>query len=213
MIVKLLTSIALIYLVLSSAQARTVYITDEVDIPIRSEKTFEDNIIRSAPSGTQLQILQTDNDGWTKIQLEDTVGWVISRYISNNPPAREELSKLQQSHERQTLTLKQQNNELIKLRRDLKTLTEQNKNNKVNALKAISEKKHIEQTYTDALKIEHENATLKVENLNLKSQIKLLTVGDEASVDKANRIWFLYGGILVILSLLLGFIFARLMSK
>ena len=66
-----------------------VYITDQVDIPIRSDKAFGDNIIRSLPSGTELSILQiTDDNVWTQIKYEDTVGWIIASYLSKDPPAR-----------------------------------------------------------------------------------------------------------------------------
>jgi SH3 domain protein len=193
--------------------ARVVYITDEVDIPIRSEKSFEDNIVRSAPSGTKLEILQTDNDGWTKIKLEQTKGWIISRYLSNNPPARDELERLQKQYDKDKITLTKQRQEITTLKTELKDLKLKNKTNKTNALKAISEKKHIEKTYTDALKIEHENIKLKAENLNLRSELKLSEISNELRIEDANRSWFLYGGILVFISLTFGFIFAKIARK
>jgi SH3 domain protein len=193
--------------------ARVVYITDEVDIPIRSEKSFEDNIVRSAPSGTKLEILQTDNDGWTKIKLEQTKGWIISRYLSNNPPARDELERLQKQYDKDKITLTKQRQEITTLKTELKDLKLKNKTNKTNALKAISEKKHIEKTYTDALKIEHENIKLKAENLNLRSELKLSEISNELRIEDANRSWFLYGGILVFISLIFGFIFAKIARK
>jgi len=76
-----------------------VYITDQVDIPIRSDKAFGDNIIRSLPSGTELSILQiTDDNAWAQIKYDDTVGWIIASYLSKDPPAREELKKLKRSY-------------------------------------------------------------------------------------------------------------------
>ena len=58
---------------LVSAQS-FVYITDEVDIPMRSDKTFGDNIVRSLPSGSKLAILQATADGWTPVNFEGTTG-------------------------------------------------------------------------------------------------------------------------------------------
>ena len=76
-----------------------VYITDQVDIPIRSDKAFGDNIIRSLPSGTELSILQiTDDNAWAQIKYENTVGWIIASYLSKDPPAREELKKLKRTY-------------------------------------------------------------------------------------------------------------------
>ena len=62
------------------------YITDEVDIPIRSEKSFGDNIVRSLSSGSKLSVLQVTEDGWTKIRYKDATGWIISRYLTSKKP-------------------------------------------------------------------------------------------------------------------------------
>jgi SH3 domain protein len=192
-----------------NAFSATVYITDEVDIPIRSDKTFEDNIIRSAPSGTKLKILKTDSDGWTQVKFEKTTGWVISRYLSNNPPARIELKELKITDSANKLLLKKQQATIKTLEKELKKFKESSKNNEMTALKAKAEKRHIEKTYAEALEIEHENTRLKQINLNLKSEVKLLKIGDEQSIENSNRIWFLYGGIVMFFGVFIGFLFSR----
>ena len=79
----------------SNSQSEYVYISDQVDIPIRSDKAFGTNIIRSLPSGTKLSILQiTDDNTWAQVKYKDTVGWIIASYLSKDPPAREEVKKL-----------------------------------------------------------------------------------------------------------------------
>lgn len=191
------------------AFAAFVYITDEVDIPVRSDKTFEDNIIRSAPSGTKLQILKTDSDGWTKIKFEKTVGWVISRYLSNNPPARIELKELKRTSARDTRILNTQKIKIKQLETELADIKKSDKNNKIKALKALAEKRHIEKTYANSLKIEHENTRLKQLNLNLQSEVKLLKIGDTSAIENSNRLWFLYGGIVLFFGVLIGFIVSR----
>jgi SH3 domain protein len=71
-----------------------VYVTDQVDIPIRSEKDFGDNILLTLPSGTKLIKLNTSADGWTQIKYNNTVGWIIGTYLSKEPPLINELIKL-----------------------------------------------------------------------------------------------------------------------
>ena len=92
---KLQTNLALILIFLaSSVNAETfVYITDQVDIPIRSEKSLGNTIIRLLPSGTKLSLIQITEDGWTEVKYQDTTGWVSSRYLSNKIAAREELKQ------------------------------------------------------------------------------------------------------------------------
>ena len=92
---KLLNNLALVLIFLaSSANAETfVYITDQVDIPIRSEKSLGDTIIRLLPSGTKLLVLQITEDGWTEVKYQNTIGWISSRYLSNTMSSRDELKQ------------------------------------------------------------------------------------------------------------------------
>ena len=102
---KILPLACLVIATMVSADA-IVYITDQVDIPIRSDKAFGDNIIRSLPSGTELSILQiTDDNAWAQIKYEDTVGWIIASYLSKDPPAREELKKLKRTYNANNLLI------------------------------------------------------------------------------------------------------------
>lgn len=44
------------------------------------------NIINSIAPGTEVEILEPDNDGWTKIKVGDTEAYVCSRYITPSTP-------------------------------------------------------------------------------------------------------------------------------
>lgn len=84
--------------IMSNVNAKSfVYITDQVDIPMREDKNFSNNIIRSFSSGEKLYILKATKDGWTQVKYKNLIGWVISRYLSNNPPARVKLDKLKKN--------------------------------------------------------------------------------------------------------------------
>ena len=75
-----------------------VYVTDRVDIPMRSESKIQSdpsNLLRMLPSGTKLQLLSTDN-GWTQVKFEQTTGWMISRYLTSETPVSEKLEILSQ---------------------------------------------------------------------------------------------------------------------
>ena len=91
-------TLLLILLTFKVSADSLVYITDQLDIPIRADKNFGENIIRLLPSGTELSLLQSTEDGWAQIQFDDTIGWIKSFYISIDPPAREELKKLTRSY-------------------------------------------------------------------------------------------------------------------
>jgi len=75
-----------------------VYITDEVDIPIRTNKSTKSEIIRLMPTGSELSILQSTEDGWTQIKMGDSFGWILTAFVSSSPPARDQLKKLTRTY-------------------------------------------------------------------------------------------------------------------
>lgn len=108
----------LLTLLLSPAlNAQTyVYVTDTVDIPIRSENKIQSNpsnLLRMLPSGTKLQLLSTDG-GWSKVKSEKTIGWMISRYLTSVLPAKAQLQKLRQTYNANKLLIEEYKKSQIK---------------------------------------------------------------------------------------------------
>jgi SH3 domain protein len=85
---------ALLFLTWSSFSFSDVYITDQLDLPIRSDKSFGENIIRLLPSGTKLSLIQNTEDGWSQVKFGNTTGWIKSFYLSSKPTAINQLKTL-----------------------------------------------------------------------------------------------------------------------
>lgn len=190
-----------------------VYITDQVDIPMRSDKKFGDNILRSLPSGSKLSILQATKDGWTQVQFEKSKGWIISRYLSNNPPARAQLENLRQAYDANKLLITKLIKRKNKLESETKLLKEDNTRLSIQASKSKSEKKYIEEVYKDALKLEHSNEKLTTTNLQLQAEIQLLKNNKTATQDSSSRNWFITGGFVLFLGMIIGFIFPNFINR
>ena len=99
----------------------THYITDSVEIPLRSSnkiQTNPSNLLRMLPSDTKLQLLSTDS-GWSQVEIDGITGadgWIISKYLSSTKPARVKLK----AREQLIKSLVKQNK---KLRVELETMT------------------------------------------------------------------------------------------
>lgn len=201
-------------LIVNFAQAESfVYITDQVDIPIRKDKNFKDNIIESLSSGSKMSILQTTSDGWTQVKYKNIKGWVISRYLSNTPPARKQLEKLKIIYNANKLLVIKQSKKNKALEKTIKKLKIENKNLLIQINKSLAEKKHIEKTYADALKLEHSNEKLNTEILQLKSTIQLLENNNKIDKDSISRNWFIVGGIVMFFGVILGLILPNFTKK
>ena len=191
-----------------------VYITDKVDIPIRSDKAFGNNIIRSLPSGTELSILQiTDDNAWAQIKYEDTVGWIIASYLSKDPPAREELKKLKRTYNANKLLISKFQDEKEKFENQIISLKQENTNLVVQSAKSQAEKSHIEEIYQDALKIEHENERLIQEKLQLKTELQLAENNTQIEKDTSLRNWFIVGALVLFFGMVIGYIVPGLLKR
>jgi len=184
-----------------------VYITDQVDIPIRSDKSFGDNIIRSLPSGAELSLLQiTDDNVWAQIKYDDSVGWIIASYLSKDPPAREELKKLKRTYNANKLLISKFQIEKDELENQLLSLKKENADLVVQNSKSQAEKAHIEQIYQDALKLEHENERLIQETLQLKTELQLAENNSQIEKDTRLRNWFIVGALVLFFGMVIGYI-------
>lgn len=188
-----------------------VYITDSVDIPMRSSNKLErnpSNVIKMLPSGTQLEILATEN-GWTKVKFEKTIGWIISRYLTSQPSAHTQLEKLNQSYNANKLLLTKQLQKNKELEAKILELKTKNTLLSVQTGKSQSEKEHIEQVYKDALKLEHANEKLMTEALQLKTEIQLLQNSNIAAQESNSRNWFIVGALVLFFGFIMGFVFPK----
>ena len=210
--IKILT-IALIILAFKASAESFVYITDQLDLPIRSDKEFGNNIIRLLPSGTELSLLQSTEDGWAQIQFDDTIGWIKSFYLSPNPSAREKLKKLTRTNNDNKLLITKLSTEKEDLENQLSLLKQENTNLVVQSSKSKAEKEHIEKIYQDALKLEHENEKLIQEKLQLKAELQLAENNTQIQKDTSSRNWFIVGAIVLFFGMMIGFIAPALLNR
>ena len=210
--IKILT-IALIILAFKASAESFVYITDQLDLPIRSDKEFGNNIIRLLPSGTELSLLQSTEDGWAQIQFDDTIGWIKSFYLSPDPSAREKLKKLTRTNNDNKLLITKLSTEKEDLENQLSLLKQENTNLVVQSSKSQAEKEHIEKIYQDALKLEHENEKLIQEKLQLKAELQLAENNTQIQKDTSSRNWFIVGAIVLFFGMMIGFIVPGLLNR
>ena len=190
-----------------------VYITDQLDIPIRSDQNFGNNIIRLLPSGTELSLLQSTEDGWAQIQFDDTIGWIKSFYLSSDPPAREELKKLSRTYNSNKLLISKLTSEKEVLENELLLLKQENTDLAIQSSKSQAEKEHIEQIYQDALKLEHENEKHIQDKLQLRAELQLADNNTQIQKDTSSRNWFIVGAIVLFFGMIIGFIVPGILNR
>ena len=83
-------------------QAQTgAYVTDDFEVMFRSGPSVQNKIIRALRSGTTLTVIEADvGNGHSQVQTnEGEIGYVLTRFITNTPPASSQLMLLRQQVE------------------------------------------------------------------------------------------------------------------
>ncbi len=192
-----------------------VYVTDMVPIPMRSENIIKNNpsnLIKMLNSNTKLEILAT-KDGWTKVKFKDTVGWIVSRYLTSNIPTKIQLENLQRNDNLLKLSLSKQNKENTILKKQTSNLKIKNTQLSIQVGKLKSEEKYIRQICKDALMLEHNNKNLKINILQLETELQLLQNNNIIEQETIYRNWFIIGALVLFFGIMIGFIFQKLTNN
>ena len=192
--------------------AESRWVTDELEITMRTGKSNRNAIVRMLKAGTELEILEVDRDaGYTKVQTRSGAeGWVLSRYLRRNPPAKIRLPDLESklsTYEADQDSLAGKVNELEQERREL---TRQLREAEDTAQRVRRELDDLKRVSASAVKISEENRQL---SQNLKAGEQRIMVLEEQNTDlgsQANREWFLVGAGVLVFGILMGLVIPRI---
>jgi SH3 domain protein len=202
----------LLFFYTPSLWAKTMYITDRIEVGVRSSTGIEQRIVTMVKTGDRVEVLEGDNN-WTKVKLPNgTVGWLATRFLVDSvKPAPAADSKLQEDlrglkEKNQALTqekdgLVQEKSHLVKELEEVK---------KQNGLLA-QERKGVA---TPALQeLTAKNEKLEKEIINYKRQLAEPGRMEKNSTPDSQVKWFLAGSGVLFLGLLLGWLTGRVRRK
>lgn len=96
----------------------TRYISDETAITLREDKGMNAPVAALLKSGTKVELIEEDAaSGYSKVRVaQGRDGWVLARYLSTEPAAREKLAAVQLQLAEQQARVRTLENENAKLR-------------------------------------------------------------------------------------------------
>lgn len=188
------------------AQSQSAWVSDEFEITLRTGPSTSNAIERMLSSGTALEVLENDAEtGYSRVRtVAGTEGWVLTRYLMNEPSAREQLASLTNrltSATAEGSSLESQlaavNAEYDAAGRRIAELERQK-----GALEA--ELAEIKRTAANVLSINDQNkqlrdqlATAEIEAATLEQQNRELT-------SQTTRYWFMTGALVLLVGMILG---------
>lgn len=212
-LMRILLSLSTILLLAAApARAQTVYVNDQFEINLRTGETTQHSIIRMLPTGTALEVLSENPEtGYTQVRTQDgRIGYVLSRFLSDTPAARDRLARLQVRFDRLSESKKQVDAENAQLRGELTDLTSERDELRTRNAQLADELAAIRRTAADVLNIDAQNA-----ELSARLDVSEATIGDLRQQNatlaaRSAQWWFISGGGAVLTGALLGFLLPRI---
>jgi SH3 domain protein len=190
----------------SYAAVEKRYVGDKIWLQLRSGPGSEFRILKALPSGEHLIFReQTADKNYTKVTTDKGVeGWVLTRFLEDEPIAKEKLILSQRELAKvkaELDTLKQQTKTLSEekssLSGDHSSLTRENKT-------LAKELKRITEISANALQLDSKNTKLTKRNQELEIQLETLTAENTRLKDNKERTFMIIGGGLIIFGIFLG---------
>lgn len=190
------------------ACAQTLYVSDEFEIMLRSGPTIQNKILETLKSGVQLEVLQAEvGNGYSEVQTSSgKTGFVLTRYLSPNPSARNRVAYLENQLNLLRSKPAELSSLLAKSQEDNKELISQNADISEQLSAVSKDLERIKSVSADAVNIASQNERLEGEVQELLLQLDELRISNEDLMDQSSRTQMMIGGGLVFLGLLLGWI-------
>jgi len=177
---RLIVAALLVFSSMSVAQARTVWVDDQLYLPLRSGAGNQYRIVQNAmPSGTALEVLETSGE-YTRVRTpQGREGWVRSQYLSNEPIAADLLEDTRNELENAQQRLRELNEQLEQVTEERNRLERQENNLSGRAEELQQELTRIKNVASDALNLERRNEELLQENQKLSDELEILAAENE----------------------------------
>ncbi len=209
---RLIISVLFVVSSVAVAQAKTVWVDDQLYLPVRAGAGTQFRIIENAvPSGTPLEVLENTDSGYTRVRTpKGTEGWVSSQYLSDTPIAADRLRQVNRE-------LEQTRTELTQVKEQLSETT-QERNALENSEASLSQRseslqeelQRIKSIAADSINLERRNRELREENQKIRNDLEVLTAENERLEASKESDFMLLGAGLVLGGVLLALIIPML---
>ena len=187
-----------------SVHAETRYISDLMEITLRTGPGLDYRITKMLRSGQTVELLETQ-ENWSRVELPDgTTGWVFTRYLMNQPPKSVLADSLQKEIEplrKKVASLSEENQRLIARNQELAQQLTQTRD-QLETLQAEYNALKEESAGYLKLKQEHTAQSRVLEEKNQRIQTLEKQVSD--AFLSASLKWFLAGAGVLLIGMIIG---------
>jgi SH3 domain protein len=192
--------------------AETRYVSDNLEIDMRTGKGYKYSIIRMLTSGTPVEVLEVDKEeGYTKVRTSNgKEGWVLSRFLMKTQTARNRIADTEKRLAEMELEKRKLDTAMAQLSEEKTALSTELSSIDGESRKVSQELAEIKRTASSALAIDSENKELKGRVVSLERQLQTLQQENAGLKDRTARDWFMVGAGVVLLGIIAGLVIPRI---
>ena len=197
------------------ALSETLYVSDRLEIPMRSGTSNQHRIIRMLTSGTEVTVQEVNKEaGYSKVRTPSGAeGWVLSRYLMKIPAARDRLTTAEKKLADLEIRSRQRTTELTEIQGTKGSLEKQLAALKDENRKLGQQLSEIQRTASSALAIDSENKELKSRLMAMQRDQQTLQQENESLKDRTARDWFMVGAAVILVGIIVGLILPKIRFK
>lgn len=202
---KRIVFVGIWFLLLSSVvQAETMYVSDQVEITLRTGQGIDHKIIAMIKSGEAVEVIELSGQ-WTKIRTASgREGWVLTRFLKSEEPSRIALEKLKEKH-------KAMMEQVAPSLEEITTLKDENQQLRAHLERSKKTTEDLRKMYETLKKESTEFLKLKTDYNNVKNQLAKERKTAEKYEDELAKLeqrqifrWILTGAGIMLLGFLIG---------
>lgn len=192
--------------------AKTMYITDRIEIGLRSGTGLEYRILGRVRTGDRVEVLQSERN-WSKVRLTDgTVGWINTSFLVDQiRPSAGEDSKGQEE-------LKEAKETILALSREKETLLQEKARliqeaEEAKALARTLQQDKTRKTAPELADLQNKYQDLEKEASSLRQKLAQRPEGEKGLRNREQLVWFSAGALVLLVGLVFGLILGRSRRK
>ncbi len=204
----------LLGLILTPAHAQTTqYVTTEgIKVMMRTGTSLNNKILKELGSGDVVTVIEENLAlDWSQVEVEDgTRGYVLTRFLSEVPVARQQLSELQARYAEQQDKMVQQGEQIEQLQDSLNRERSDNDALKTTLRASEQELSDVRGAAENTLAILEQNKTLQTTLNELQLERNRLTEENLELKDSTRLDWFVRGGAVSLIAFVIGILVTRI---
>jgi len=206
---------AILLLASGVAGAQTRFVTDQLEVTLRSGTSTQHSIVRMLRSGTPVEVLETDPaSGYTQVRLRDgTQGWILTRYLMDEAAARDRLAAAERRAGELEARVQALTAQLNAISGEREALSAEREGLDGELAETRAELERVQQLSASAVELDQTNRELRVRLTNSERAADELRQELTAARDSGRRDWFLAGAGVLGAGLILGLVLPRLRMR